>query len=86
MQECKPSTIPADPGMKLSHEMSPSTDEDVKEMSRVPYAELCGAVNYLSNCTRPDIVYAARELARFMSSPGRQHFEQLKMLLRYLKG
>ena len=49
MKDCKPSTVPADPGMKLSHDMSPSTKEVIKDMSRVPYAELCGAVNHLSN-------------------------------------
>jgi len=41
---------------------------------------------YLATCTRPDISYAVRELARFMSNYGRRHYDAAKHLLRYLQG
>lgn len=41
---------------------------------------------YLSNCTRPDISFTVRELAKFMSNYGTKHFEAAKHLLRYLQG
>ena len=37
-------------------------------------------------CTQPDIAYAVRELARFMSNYGAQHYAAAKFLLRYLQG
>ena len=41
---------------------------------------------YLSVCTRPDVSYAVRELARFMPNYGEAHILALKHLLRYLQG
>jgi hypothetical protein len=41
---------------------------------------------YLATCTRPDISYAVRELARFMSNYGRTHFDAAKRVCRYLNG
>jgi hypothetical protein len=40
---------------------------------------------YLVTCMRPDIAYAVRELTRFMSNYGRNHFAAAKHLLRYLQ-
>ena len=37
---------------------------------------------YLATCTRPDIAHAMRELTRFMSNYGRNHFAAAKHLLR----
>ena len=36
--------------------------------------------------TRPDIAYVVSLLSRYMSNPGRDHWEALKWILRYLKG
>ncbi|GKE87430.1 hypothetical protein Tco_1564905 [Tanacetum coccineum] len=41
---------------------------------------------YFMVCTRPDIAHAVGVVSRFMSNPGREHWEALKWLLRYLKG
>nr|GEY57625.1 retrovirus-related Pol polyprotein from transposon TNT 1-94 [Tanacetum cinerariifolium] len=43
-----------------------------------------GSVMYDMVCTRPDIVYAVGVISRFMSNPGRKHWEAV--LLHYLKG
>ena len=37
-------------------------------------------------CTRPDITHAVRVVSRFISRPGKQHWEAVKWILRYLKG
>ena len=37
-------------------------------------------------CTRPDIAHAVGVMSRFMSRPGKQHWEAVKWILRYLKG
>ena len=36
--------------------------------------------------TRPDIAYVVSLLSRYMSNPGRDRWEALKWILRYLKG
>ena len=54
MSECNP----ADPNMKFSKEMSPTTEEEKCEMERVPYQEAVGCLMYLSLTTRPDIASA----------------------------
>ena len=41
---------------------------------------------YLATCTRPDITYTVRELARFMASYGPAHIAAEKHLLCYLRG
>nr|KYP72116.1 Retrovirus-related Pol polyprotein from transposon TNT 1-94 [Cajanus cajan] len=37
-------------------------------------------------CTRPDIATIVGVVSRFMSNPGRKHWEAVKWLLHYLKG
>ncbi|GKD11317.1 hypothetical protein Tco_1191002 [Tanacetum coccineum] len=37
-------------------------------------------------CTRPDIAYAVGVVSRYMAEPGREHWEAMKRILRYIKG
>ena len=55
-------------------------------MSKVPYASTIGSLMYAMVCTRPDIAHAVGVVSRFMSRPGKQHWEAVKWILRYLKG
>ncbi|GKE22844.1 retrovirus-related pol polyprotein from transposon TNT 1-94, partial [Tanacetum coccineum] len=48
--------------------------------------KLIGSVMYAMVCTRPDIAHAVGVVSRFMSNPGREHWEVVKWLLCYLKG
>ena len=41
---------------------------------------------YAMVCTRPDIAYAVGVVSIYMADPGREHWETVKWLLRYLKG
>ncbi|KAE8727661.1 hypothetical protein F3Y22_tig00005406pilonHSYRG00056 [Hibiscus syriacus] len=43
---------------KLSSSMSPSSEEERMEMSRVPYASAVGSLMFAMICTRPDIAQA----------------------------
>ena len=84
--DCKPASVPAEPGLKLSKAQMPTTDEEKAAMKDVPYRQLVGALLYLANCTRPDIAQAVSSCARFGSNPGPVHWKALKQVLRYLKG
>jgi len=41
---------------------------------------------YLAGATRPDISFAVSKLSRFTSNPGKDHWDALERVLRYLRG
>lgn len=55
-------------------------------MSKVPYASAVGSLMYDMVRTRPDIIHAVGVVSRFMLDLGKEHWEGLKWILRYLKG
>ena len=71
---------------KLSVSQRPSTDTDKLDMESVPYASAVGSLMYAMVCTRPDIAYAVSNVSRFLSNPGREHWNAVKWIMRYLKG
>lgn len=85
MTDAKARRTPLGSHLKLSKKQSPKTDEDVEEMAKVPYASAVGSLMYAMVCTRPDIAHAVGVVSRFMSNPGKEHWEGVKWLLRYLK-
>jgi hypothetical protein len=85
MEFCNSMLTPC-PKWRLTPEICPTNDEEKRAAASLPYCAVVGKCMYLSTCTRPDISYAVRELARFMSNYGQQHFDAAKHLLRYLQG
>lgn len=55
-------------------------------MSRVPYSSAVGSIMYLMVCTRPGIAHAVSVVSRYLSCPGKKHWEAVKWILLYLKG
>ncbi|XP_062104441.1 secreted RxLR effector protein 161-like [Humulus lupulus] len=55
-------------------------------MSKVPYSNVVGSIMYLMVCTRPDLSYAMSMLRKYMSNPGKPHWNAMKWTLRYLLG
>ncbi|GJV88834.1 retrovirus-related pol polyprotein from transposon TNT 1-94 [Tanacetum coccineum] len=86
MQDCKPILTPFPTDVKLSSKMSPSSEKERMEMSRVPYASAVGSLMFAMICTRPDIAHAVGVVSRYMAEPGRGHWEAVKRILRYIKG
>jgi Reverse transcriptase (RNA-dependent DNA polymerase). len=84
MANCNSVTVPM--AGQLTSDMSPKTEAEERETAKLPYKELVGKVMYLATCTRPDIAFTVRELARFMSNYGEKHWAAAKHLLRYLQG
>ncbi|GJY00918.1 retrovirus-related pol polyprotein from transposon TNT 1-94, partial [Tanacetum coccineum] len=66
--------------------VSQSGDCDVERMSKVPYANAVGSLMYLMVCTRPDIAYAVSVVSRYLTNPGKNHWEAVKWILKYLRG
>lgn len=85
MQNCNAVKTPC-PTTRLTSAMCPSSDEEKSAVAALPYCAIVGKCMYLANCTRPDISFAVRELAKYMSNYGEKHYEAAKHLLRYLQG
>ena len=86
MDNAKAVSCPLAAHFKLSTKQCPTTNEKKKEMQNVPYASAVGSLMYAMVCTRPDIALAVSTMSRFMSNPGRPHWEAVKWILRYLRG
>lgn len=85
MADCKPVSTPIDPNQKLSSDMSPKTSHEIKKVVNVPYQEAVGSLIYLSQCTRPDIVFAVSCVSRYNKNSGQAHWNSVKCIFRYLK-
>ncbi|KAK8946931.1 hypothetical protein KSP39_PZI007096 [Platanthera zijinensis] len=76
---CRPAETPFDHNVKLS-----SNEET--SINQVKYSKIIGSLMYATSCTRPDIAFSVSMLSRFTSNPGKEHWEALDRLLRYLSG
>ncbi|XP_057432549.1 germacrene A acid 8-beta-hydroxylase-like [Lotus japonicus] len=86
MQKTKAVSTPLAPHFKLSAKQSPSNEAEKSDMQRVPYASAVGSLMYAMVCTRPNIAHAVGTVSRFLSNPGREHWNAVKWILRYLYG
>ncbi|WOH01606.1 hypothetical protein DCAR_0520990 [Daucus carota subsp. sativus] len=86
MKNAKPVGTPLSNHFKLSKKSCPSTEKEKKMMKDVPYSSAVGSLMYAMVCTRPDIAHAVGVVSRYLSNPGREHWEAVKWILRYLKG
>ncbi|CAL2270573.1 unnamed protein product [Prunus armeniaca] len=79
LNEAKTVTTPLVATEKLSK------DDGSGSASEEKYRSIVGSLLYLT-ATRPDIMYAASLLARFMHCPTNKHYGTAKRVLRYIKG
>ncbi|KAM1470398.1 hypothetical protein ACFX11_041122 [Malus domestica] len=79
LKECKSVSIPLVATEKLSKEDGSGAADEEK------YRKLVGSLLYLT-ATRPDVMYAASLLARYMHCPTNKHYGTAKRVLRYVKG
>ena len=86
MSDAKAVGSPLAAHFSLSKKQSPSDEEGKDRMSNIPYASAIGSLMYAMVCTRPDIAHAVGVVSRYMSNPGKHHWEAVKWILRYLSG
>ena len=70
----------------LSKEMRPKSDNKRDEMKNIPYKAAIGCLLWLVAGTRLDIAYATQICARYSVDPGKQHWDAVIRVMRYLKG
>uniref|UniRef100_A0A3Q7ED97 Reverse transcriptase Ty1/copia-type domain-containing protein n=1 Tax=Solanum lycopersicum TaxID=4081 RepID=A0A3Q7ED97_SOLLC len=61
-------------------------EEEKEYISRVPYASAVGSLMYAMVRTRPDLAHAVTVVSRFMGQPGKEHWQAVKRIFRYLRG
>ena len=85
MENSKRGFIPMQHGIKLGKTQCPSSLDEIKRMSNVPYASAIGSIMYAMMCTRPDVAYAMSICSRYQSNPGDVHWVAAKNILKYLR-
>lgn len=86
MSNAKPLDTPCASNIHLSVAFAPKSVEEKEYMSQVPYASAVGSLMYAMVCTRPDLAHAVSVISRFMSQPGKEHWQAVKRIFRYLRG
>lgn len=49
------------------------SENEVKEIERIPYASAVGSMMYAMLCTIPDRAHAVGLMSRFLANPGIEH-------------
>ncbi|KAL0453559.1 UNVERIFIED_CONTAM: hypothetical protein Slati_1334000 [Sesamum latifolium] len=65
MEDSKRGVLSMRHGIKLSKKQSPKTDEELKRISNISYASAVGSIQYVVQCTRPDVAYALSVMSRY---------------------
>ncbi|KAJ4704922.1 Retrovirus-related Pol polyprotein from transposon TNT 1-94 [Melia azedarach] len=86
MSTTKPIDTPSAANAHLSVAFAPKSVEEKEYMSRVPYASAVGSLMYAMVCSRPDLAQSVSVVSRFMGEPGKEHWQAVKRIFRYLKG
>jgi hypothetical protein len=79
MENAKPVSTPLANHLCLSTSQCPKT-------VKVPHASVVGCLMYAIVCTRPDLAQAIGVVSKYMANPGRQHWDAVKWIFRYLRG
>ena len=72
--------------LRLRSKQCSTSEKDMKEMSKVPYASVDGSLMYAMVCTRLDIAHAVGIVSRFFTNLGEEHWEAVKWILRDMRG
>lgn len=79
MVDCKPVATPMEPGSTLY----PASSESVIESASTghKFRQAVGCLNYLVQCTRPDLAFSASQLSQHLEHPGLEHWTAFKRVL-----
>jgi hypothetical protein len=78
MGDAKSVSLPLAAHFKLSHAQCSTTTQENALMSKLLYDKIVGNLMYLMVYTRPKISLAMGKVSRYMSNPGKVHWEAVK--------
>lgn len=79
-------STPRAPHLILNSQQILKTYAKKEDMTKVSYASTVGSLIYDMVCTRSDLAYAVGVVSRFLSNSGREHWNNVKRILRHLLG
>ena len=85
MKDAKSVSTPLANHFKLSRSLCPTTTDEKEKMASILYSSAVGSLMYCMVCTRPDIAHAVSTVSRFLSNPGKEHWEAVKWIFKYLR-
>ena len=85
MKESKPKDTPM-VTRQVQKRMTQIAQNKETYTPNVPYREAIGSLLYLAGATRPDISYAINILSRSQTKPTLRNWDDVKRVLRYLRG
>jgi hypothetical protein len=62
------------------------SDDDFEYMSKVPYSSVVGSLMYAMVHSQSDLSHAMSIVSRYMSNPGKEHWEVVRLIFIYLRG
>jgi hypothetical protein len=71
---------------KLTKEMCLKKQKEIEYMSKGPYSSVVGSLMYVMVYTSPDISHAVGVVRMYMNNIGKEHWKEVKWILRYLIG
>ncbi|KAL2251515.1 UNVERIFIED_CONTAM: hypothetical protein Sindi_2273800 [Sesamum indicum] len=71
--------------IKMSKKQSPKTDEELKRMTDIPYASAVGSIQYVVQCTKPNVVNTLNVMSIYEACAGEAYWIAVKTILMYLK-
>ena len=81
MTNAKSVNTPLAGHFRLSAQSCPTTDEEMRHMAQVSYANAVGCLMYAMICTRPNIAHAVSVVSKFMANLGKEHWNAVKWIL-----
>ena len=73
MLNAKPVSTPLANNFRLFGSQCPKNEEEIENMSNVPYANVVGCLMYAMVCTGPDLAHAVSMISKYMVNPGREY-------------
>jgi hypothetical protein len=86
MHDAKFVSTPIASHFKLSALQYPTSEDDIEYISRVPYSSDVGSLMYAMVCFWPDLSHAMSLVSRYMANPGKEHWNTVQWIFRYLCG
>ena len=83
MQNEKLVSTPLANHFKLSKEMCPKIEKELKYISKVLYSSAVGILMYAMVCIRPDIAHVVGVVSGYMNNIGEEHWKEINCILMY---
>ncbi|KAL0387806.1 UNVERIFIED_CONTAM: Retrovirus-related Pol polyprotein from transposon TNT 1-94 [Sesamum radiatum] len=85
MENSRRGFLPMRHVVKLSKNQFPKNDEELKKIFDIAYASAVNNIQYVVQCTRPDIAFALSVTSKYQACAGEAYWTAVKTILKYLR-